>query len=198
MIIKNRSKNRRPTVVLFLSALLLVTLLAGCARGNTAGDSAEGSRTETDAPSAEAAEETTVVGGVDITVTSWISEKRPDQNVSSETDLSYIDVGLGEVGDRRMGLVRFDLPAGVVPQDLVSARLLLKVKDGDAPKIRAGTVAVPWGFAVADWNSVEGYTSFRDDSPICEKDEGDWYGVDVTDIVREWLAGDSPNYGFAL
>ncbi|MDR2296227.1 MAG: DNRLRE domain-containing protein, partial [Clostridiales Family XIII bacterium] len=40
--------------------------------------------------------------------------------------------------------------------------------------------------------------SFRDDSPICEKDEGDWYGVDVTDIVREWLAGDSPNYGFAL
>ena len=198
MIRKNRSSNRVPAAVLFLSAFLLIALLAGCGRGDTAGDSAENDRAETDAPNAETAEKTAMVTGVDITVTSWVSEKRPDDNVSNERDLSCIDVGLAGEGDARLGLVRFDLPAGVTPQDLVSARLLLKMKEGDVPKVRAGTVAVPWGFALADWNSVEPDTAFRDDSPIREPDEGDWYGMDVTDIVREWFAGERPNYGFAL
>ena len=198
MIIKNRSVNRTPAAVLFLSAFLIVTLLAGCARGSTAGDASEGGLSETDAPNSEAAEKTTVVTGVDITVTSWVSEKRPDKNVSNETDLSSIDVGPAETGDARLGLVRFDLPAGVTPRELVSARLRMKMKEGDAPKVRAGTVTDSWSFALVDWNSLEGHTVFRDDAPICEADEGDWYGIDVTDIVREWVAGDRPNYGFVL
>jgi hypothetical protein len=136
--------------------------------------------------------------GADITVTAWVSESRPDENVAIEKDISVIDVGVGGEGDRRMGLVRFDLPAGVTPQELVSARLLMKRRDGDEPKFAAGYVTVPWGYAVVSWRDVEISATFPDAPPLCEKEEGDWYGVDVTDTVREWLAGNRPNYGFAL
>jgi hypothetical protein len=191
MKLQKHSKNRVPTAVLLLSALLCLALVAGCTHGNTA-------KKKDDAAKPEAAQKTVDVQGADIAVTSWVSEKRPDENVSNEKDLSSIDIGLGAKGDQRIGLVRFDLPAGVTPQDLSSARLFIKKKGGDEPVVKAGTVSVPWDFAGVTWNDVKGKADFPDKSPVSEKDEGDWYALDVTDIVRGWLGGERANYGFAL
>jgi hypothetical protein len=163
-----------------------------------ASSEATGAPQASDSAISGASEKTVDVQGADIVVTSWISEKRPDENVSMEKDVSYIEVGQEASGEQRMGLVRFDLPSGVTPKDLVSARLFMKKKDGDEPSFTAGVVDIPWGFAITDWNTFKGHMMFQDGAPVSEKGDGDWYVLDVTEIVRGWFGGERANYGFAL
>ncbi|MDR1262749.1 MAG: DNRLRE domain-containing protein [Oscillospiraceae bacterium] len=197
MTIQKRFEHRTRVAAFLLLALLLIALSAGCASEEVAPDT-QGEPEASGDVGGEIVEKTVDVQGADITVTSWVSESRPDENVSNEKDVSYIDVGLGTDGNERIGLVRFDLPAGVTPQEFVSARLFLKKKDGDETGIRVGSVVAPWGFALASWNDIQGNITFHDGSPASEKEGEDWYTIDVTGLVREYFAGTNPNYGFAV
>ncbi|MDR2162871.1 MAG: DNRLRE domain-containing protein [Clostridiales Family XIII bacterium] len=211
-----KHSKRRAAAIFFLSVALIAATLAGCGPGKAPGgagggqaasgaaisgdaiDSSADAATTTGSAQAATAEKTVDIQGIDITITGWVSEKRPDENVTLDKDVSYIEVGLGNDGKQSMGLVRFDLPSGVTPDDLVSARLSMKKKDGDEPTFSAGAADISWGYAIVDWNSLKDKVAFRDGSPVSEKEDGDWYGLDVTDIVREWLGGERANYGFAL
>ncbi|MDR1271767.1 MAG: DNRLRE domain-containing protein [Clostridiales Family XIII bacterium] len=186
----NRKKHVAVPIAIMVAVSLAITVFAGCHAKNPGSDPVENNH--------PVAEETVTIQGDDSTATTWVSKAKPDINISNEKDNTYIDVGLGEKGAAREGLVRFNLPVGVAPEDLISAELRLKKIGGNVPKIRAGIVTIPWGISEVCHNDIDGMTIVKEDAPICKRAKMEWYCIDVTDIVKGWLSGDYANYGFAL
>jgi hypothetical protein len=141
---------------------------------------------------------TSVTQGSDIVVTSWLSESDPKENVSMLSDISYMQVGVSKKGKDSVGLVHFDLPAGITPDEVVGAKLLLKKKSGDTPDVEVGIAEKAWSFATVSWREMKGKTKYAKRAPQLKAQGGDWYAADVTKIVKNWLAGKADNFGFAL
>jgi hypothetical protein len=99
---------------------------------------------------------------------------------------------------RHDALVRYALPAGMLPDDAISAKLCLKKKGGDAPTVIAGYAAASWASALVDWDTLSGSAIFPGDAKVCESAEDDWYEIEATDIVKGWLSGAYDNYGFVI
>jgi hypothetical protein len=136
--------------------------------------------------------------GKDIVVTSWIAQSQPKENVSHLKDFSSIKVGVTKSGKNNVGLVRFALPSGITPSEVVSARLSLKKKSGDAPRVRVGIVKKDWAYSVVSWNDLKGKIKYGKKPPLLKAQGGGWYSADVTKFVKSWLSSKTNNCGFAL
>jgi hypothetical protein len=186
----------------------------GAAADKDAGGAKTATGTVADAKSGGAREDGAVtIQKEDVVVSSWISEVYPDENVSHLKDATYISVGSYGEGTRAIGLVRFALPDGIVPDDVEKATLSLKLKKGGLTNARIAAVTKSWAFAETDWNGmkdalgepVDGAAKSGGTGDVAKDKAGDKISdkdglmtFDVTDIVRAWLGGEKDNYGFSL
>lgn len=193
-------------LILFLVSLSLF-LFSGCTAGGNTGESEK----ETEiagGQTAESAKESEDGGGEgsetqdsvvtikdsDWTVCAGISKSHPDQNIESieSLELKY------NADETAAVLIRMPLPAGITGDELMSAELRLRRKNGDEPSLQVSAVTKVWDRLEVTWNELEGNITADDSSPGSEKEENEWYSIDVTAIVRQWLNGDSGQYGFVI
>jgi hypothetical protein len=113
------------------------------------------------------------------------------------------DDSLVPPGQIARGLVRFDLstlPAGV---DIQSARLRLYYMGyWDFPEY-VDTITVykaesEWTETAVNWTNQPNYTAPTGSIVIPANNDWQWYEVDVTGLVRNWISGGTANHGFLL
>ncbi|MDR1412930.1 MAG: DNRLRE domain-containing protein [Actinomycetes bacterium] len=136
--------------------------------------------------------------GTDVVATSWLAQSTPKENVSHLTDASYLKVGISKNGKANIGLIHFDLPAGITAKEVIRAELRLKKKSGVHPRVIVGAARKEWAFVTATYRDMAGKTRYARQAPCLRAQNGNWYSANVTRIVKEWLSGKAGNYGFAL
>lgn len=126
-------------------------------------------------------------------VPAGVSVAEADVNVESVASLI-----IEKSADTDMkGLLRMPLPSGIESDEVVSAALKLKLKDGEEPALQIRAVTKIWDRLEVNWHEIENYI----EADIVLTDgalkEG-WYEIDVTPIVKGWFSGDFGNYGFLI
>ena len=134
------------------------------------------------------------------TVSAWFSEEQPEDSLGADIDPETIHVGKTADGKDIFTLLRLPLQGTWFAGEVRSARLLLKVKENDAPaSLRVARAAGGWDSSQtprAEARALVDDASFS--TPELELEEGGWVSFNVTDYVKTWLSGDVQNNGFAL
>ncbi|MDR2487368.1 MAG: DNRLRE domain-containing protein [Clostridiales Family XIII bacterium] len=128
----------------------------------------------------------------------WVSQAQPRQNVFTQIDLTKLQVGRDAKGKNSTALVRFDLPAGVRPADVVSATLILTRKEGDKGVLKLGRMKDVWLYGSVCWRDVSGRVAYAKNPPTSGEDKDGRYRFDVTGTVQGWLGSKTDNCGFAI
>lgn len=135
-----------------------------------------------------------MVTGADVTYDAYVDELYPDDNY-------YLSNSLwtgGELDNNAMRTyLKFDLPLYLSSNQITSAYIYLLKKDCQTPTIRAYRANGSWDSSSLTWNNKPSFSSL-DYSSTATNTVGDWYGLDVTTIVKDWLAGTNSYYGFVL
>lgn len=113
--------------------------------------------------------------------------------------LSYVRVGYYSSSQVMQGLVRFDLSGIPSGTPIGQARLWLYVYSSYDPPSSSRTIATyrvtsSWIEGNVTWNTRPGFGGLYGFTSIPHADYR-WYSVDVTNLVREWVSGQYPNYG---
>lgn len=137
---------------------------------------------------------TVTVKDNELTVSAGISKSNPEKNIESVESL----VLKHTPEETQTVLLRMPLPAGISSDELISASLRLKKKSGDTPTLQATAITNPWDRLEVTWNSLEDAFSELKTDGITAKSDGDWYSIDITEIAKGWLSGDTGNYGMML
>ncbi len=93
--------------------------------------------------------------------------------------------------------MRIPLPYGITDEQLTSASLRLKKKSGDTPSLQAVAVTKHWDRTMVTWDELEG-SYMNHVSKEMEAQDDDWYSIDVTEIIKNWLSGECGQYGVML
>ena len=135
-----------------------------------------------------------MVTGSGVTYDTYVDLEYPNSNY-------YLSENLWTGGSVNSNVVRtyikFDMPNGVGGSQVTSAYINIRKKDYETPTFKAYRVSSSWSSSAITWNSKPSYSSF-DSSGISVNSTGDWYQLDVTDMVGYWLSGVHPNYGVIL
>ncbi|GHU63431.1 hypothetical protein FACS189418_6700 [Clostridia bacterium] len=145
-------------------------------------------------------EKTLWISGENEVVTAILDEMNPEKNLMDMDDLTLMGIGgvkQGEDTFRNLALVRLPLPANVLASQIKSAFLYVKKHSGDAVTFQAGAVAENWITNRINMLEFE-KQNYQLESALSEADEDDWYKIDVSLIVQDWLLGNKNNYGFVL
>ena len=135
-----------------------------------------------------------MVTGSGVTYDTYVDLEYPNSNY-------YLSENLWTGGSVNSNVVRtyikFDMPNGVSGSQVTSAYINIRKKDYETPTITASIVTEDWSSSTATWYAKPSYTNLVK-SPEAIDIGGDWYQLDVTDIVESWLSGVFSNYGFIL
>ena len=93
--------------------------------------------------------------------------------------------------------MKFIILTDILPRQVTSAHIYLLKKDYQVPTIKAYRITENWTSSAITWNTQPtcDQTAY---SSVAENTTGNWYGLDVTDIVKSWLGDGLPNYGVVL
>ena len=194
-----RNSLHQERVVMFmkirvLTFLLLfvfcITLFAGCSKQNTGSQPPDSSPS---APPTAAATKTVVANNPSVMTADGVSQSDPDSNVEM---IERLVIQKDVDGEDISVLLRTDLPAAIQAAQVESAFLRLKRTEGTNPSLTASGVIPLWSSIEVTWNRIN-ETPPADTTVVGEQD-GDWYQIDVTEIVRSWFGGKYANYGFLL
>ena len=182
---------RAPLVV----ALVILGMVAGAVSSHALSDRA-GSRQD----AVSAATVVTVDAVADVV----IMQGYADTNLGDTTDIwiGYDDY-LTPDGEITRGLIRFDLPTIPAGNEIISATLRLYHEESwdfvnTFDTITAYGVGQSWEELSVTWNNApstgKAYSSMEvPDDPVHQ-----WYELDVTELVGDWVSGSSPNHGVYL
>ncbi|MDR3277459.1 MAG: DNRLRE domain-containing protein [Oscillospiraceae bacterium] len=132
------------------------------------------------------------------TAAAHISEKEPDAGAGDTGDMSVVELGKDAAGLRAAALFRFNPPAGIPASAVRGAYFYIRLKSGGAPALRALEMTQSWYTVSATWADAAAGIS-REGATGLSEDAGDgWYKIDVTDLVKGWLSGETNNNGFAV
>lgn len=136
---------------------------------------------------------TVMVSGSDSTYDTYISSSYPDSNY-------YLSTTLRTGRDSTYGIcrtyIKFDLP-NISSSSVTNANIALEKESGATPSLVANKVISSWGSSWLTWTDMASFTS-EVSSGNSYQYSGNWYRMDVTDMVKAWLAGSYPNYGVVV
>lgn len=137
---------------------------------------------------------TTMVTGTAKTMDTCVDEQYSNSNYYSHASLW---TG-GKLGNNAMRtFIKFDLPENIASWSVVEAKISIKKRDYTAPTVRAHRIFRNWDPTKITWRSQPNF-SYTTVSSEAVHYAGDWYRIDVKDIVTSWLSGRYENHGFAL
>lgn len=105
-----------------------------------------------------------------------------------------------EYGVRRT-FIKFHIPDYITEGSVGAARIEIKKLSGADPTIRAYQCISNWSSSTITWSNMpDDEGNFALDSPVAVPAACglNWYALNVTEIVCDWVDGFSPNYGFIL
>jgi hypothetical protein len=177
-------------ISLLLAAVFLLAALPGC--GGALPNVNAPTTLRSTAPTAEGAPEdlkTWISQDPDDLAFTYVDERHP-----AAPPETYESSALGN-GCR--AFYRFSLPAALPAQNLRSAYVFFKLKQGDAPAVRAVRLGRSWVTFQSTWADNEGALT-ADATPVGSLGADGWYKIELTGLVRGWLSGQFENNGFAL
>lgn len=124
----------------------------------------------------------------------------PTSNYGS---LSYMRAGYYSSYQAMRSLVRFDLTGIPSGTPIGQARLWLYMNSSYDPANVSRIIAVyrltaTWTESSVTWNTQPGFSSMYYNWVSIPHNTFGWYSVDVTNLMREWVGGQYPNYGIGL
>jgi hypothetical protein len=134
------------------------------------------------------------------TCTAWFGEEYPEDSVGVSIDTEVIRVGKNAGGKASFALIRLPLEATWYAKEITGARLFLKIAEGSAPaKLQVGALPQLWDTANTTRAAVQAMMKAQPLTEIEVKQEPDgWISLAVTELVKSWLSGETPNYGLAI
>lgn len=173
--------------------LISILLLSSCSTTKPSASESNSNTISTNSSnqSQESEIKTAIVKDYGSTV-AGVSEENPEQNIESVENIT--------ITNSDSALIRIALPAGITSSQVESAYLKLKLQETDgaeSPTIQATPVTTAWDRIGVNWNQIKDNTkNIVTDTGKIEQDS--WYSIDITNIVKEWLSGEIPNYGLLL
>lgn len=98
----------------------------------------------------------------------------------------------------RRSYIKFDIPDSVPIYGVQMATLEIERVSGSDPTVRAYQVTGAWDSSTIKWNNKPSYTTVGYSTQSGVQSNGTWCTMYVTDTVKAWVNGASPNYGFVL
>ena len=136
----------------------------------------------------------TTITGAASTYDTCVDEQYPSSNYYTSQNLW---TG-GKNGTNTMRTyIRFALPTNVSTSNIDNVYLRLKKNQYATPGIKAYRVTSSWSSSTVTWNNKPGFTT-SGATGSCSLYSGDWYQINVTTMVKQWLNGTYSNYGFLL
>ena len=132
--------------------------------------------------------------GANNTKDSFVSSKHPTLNYYMNTQLM---TGRDVSYYVRRTYIGFTLPSSITGNYVSSAYIKLKKNTGATPSVRAYRVTGSWTSSTITWNNKPGVDSSYT-SGYATLISNNWYYLYVTSVVRNWVNGTNPNYGFML
>jgi hypothetical protein len=134
------------------------------------------------------------------TCIAWFGEEYPEDSVGVSIDTEVIRVGKNAGGKASFALIRLPLKATWYAQEITGARLFLKIAEGSAPaKLQLGAAPQLWDTANTTRVDIQAMMKTQPLTELEVKQEPDgWVSLAVTDLVKSWLSGETPNYGLAM
>lgn len=135
---------------------------------------------------------TITVTGASSTYDSFVAEDYPTSNFYLSTSLctgKFADLG------RRRSFVKFNLPT-TINGDITRSYIRIKKNVGSAPKVRAYRVKDYWSASTITWSNKPSYSA-ENASAVSVHDLNNWYHIEATGIVKQWISGIA-NFGFLL
>ena len=135
-----------------------------------------------------------MVTGYDVTFDTCVDQEYPTSNY-------YLSENLwtgGALGTNAMRTyMKYTLPTGIYASQVTSAYVYLLKKEHQVPTIKAYRVTSDWSSSAITWNNKPSYTTTYA-SAVATNTVGNWYGLNVTTMVKNWLNGTYSNYGMVL
>lgn len=152
--------------------------------------------TESDTKFPVVVDPTIVVTGATNTYDSYVSQQSPNSNYYTSQALC---TGTNTVYDLRRSFIKFNLPAYISANQVTGASLNLKYSMSfmdNAPNVKVHPVQSGWSSSAVTWNNQPSYNSYQS-SNTATNIGNNWYSMNVTTMVKNWLAGHTNN-GFVL
>ncbi|GHV26580.1 hypothetical protein FACS18948_2540 [Clostridia bacterium] len=109
-----------------------------------------------------------------------------------------LKIGVDISGKHMASLLRYELPAGITSDMIISAHLNLYPLDGSLNTLYALPVSHSWTTNVGGWNAVLPLPDLaQTGAPSKLNDEG-WASINVMGPVQAWLNGDIANNGLIV
>lgn len=131
--------------------------------------------------------------GTTTTYDSFVSSTKPTTNYYMSTNLR---TGKDEPYGVRRTYIKFTIPS-TVSGYVTDSYIRIKKHSGAAPSVRAYRVTQNWSPSVVTWNNKPSHISALSSS-LSTHISNNWYKLNVTYIVKDWVSGANSNYGFML
>ena len=135
-----------------------------------------------------------MVTGSNVTYDTCVDQEYPTSNY-------YLSENLwtgGALGTNAMRTyMKFTLPSGISASQVTSAYVCILKKEHQVPTIKAYRITSDWSSSSVTWNAKPSFTTLSP-SGTAFNSVGDWYRLDVTTMVKNWLNGTYYNYGMVL
>ena len=135
-----------------------------------------------------------MVTGANNIADSFVRQGSPSTNYKYDEKLF---TGNSASNGLQRAYIKFTLPGNISATSVTSAKVRIKRYGGSPTGIKAYRVTSGWSSGGITWNNKPGYSSSYV-SNTAYNDGGEWYAMDVSSTVRNWLNGTYTNYGFAL
>ena len=135
-----------------------------------------------------------MVTGANNIADSFVRQGSPSTNYKYDEKLF---TGNSASNGLQRAYIKFTLPGNISATSVTSAKVRIKRYGGSPTGIKAYRVTSGWSSGSITWNNKPGYSSSYV-SNTAYNDGGEWYAMDVSSTVRNWLNGAYTNYGFAL
>ncbi|MFR9200404.1 MAG: DNRLRE domain-containing protein [Candidatus Gastranaerophilaceae bacterium] len=135
-----------------------------------------------------------MVTGANNIADSFVRQGSPSTNYKYDEKLF---TGNSASNGLQRAYIKFTLPGNISATSVTSAKVRIKRYGGSPTGIKAYRVTSGWSSGGITWNNKPGYSSSYV-SNTAYNDGGEWYAMDVSSTVRNWLNGAYTNYGFAL
>ncbi len=136
-----------------------------------------------------------LITGSDVTFDSYVSSRYPDTNYYLNT---YLRTGRDADYYVRRTYIRFTLPTDIPGSAVSAAYLRIKKYSGAAPVITAYRNTGSWSSSTITWNNKPSYTTSECSTQASNDPGTSWWRMYNLTVVRKWLDGTYPNYGWMI
>jgi hypothetical protein len=137
-----------------------------------------------------------MITGIADTFDTYVSSRYPRSNYTYH---AYLRTGRDDAYYTRRTYLRFDLTdaLGIGADNVTAAYIRIEKYSGATPVITAYRNTGSWSSGTVTWNTMPAYTT-SEHSTTAYNDSGSWWRMYNLTVVKKWLNGTYPQYGWVI